>query len=70
MIPFLPHESPTGGGDGSQAAHTGGGSGGWSESPPPGVHPSGISKAWSMLYVWLQYAQWYKVLCWLLVLFG
>lgn len=31
-------------------------------------HPAGISKNWSLLYVWLQYAQWYKVLCWLLVL--
>lgn len=31
-------------------------------------HPSGISRNWSLLYVWLQYCQWYKVLCWLLVL--
>jgi len=39
---------------------------------PPGTplaqHPAGISKNWSLLYVWLQYAQWYKVLCWLMVL--
>lgn len=25
------------------------------------LHPSGITKHWSELYVWLQYAQWYKV---------
>jgi len=31
-------------------------------------HPAGISRNWSGLYVWLQYCQWYKVLCWLLVL--
>lgn len=37
-------------------------------APEPTAHPAGISKNWSMLYVWLQYAQWYKVLCWLLVL--
>ena len=70
-MPFLPHESAAGGGDEPSAAQGGGsGSGSWGgeRSPPPGVHPSGISKAWSMLYVWLQYAQWYKVLCWLLVL--
>ena len=24
-------------------------------------HPAGISKKWSVLYVWLQYVQWYKV---------
>ena len=36
--------------------------------PPPSPHPAGISKNWSLLYVWLQYAQWYKVLCWLMVL--
>ena len=36
--------------------------------PPMTEHPAGISKNWSLLYVWLQYAQWYKVLCWLLVL--
>ena len=35
---------------------------------PPSPHPAGISKNWSLLYVWLQYAQWYKVLCWLMVL--
>jgi len=35
---------------------------------PPMQHPAGISKNWSLLYVWLQYAQWYKVLCWLMVL--
>ena len=35
-------------------------------SPEP--HPAGISKNWSHLYVWLQYAQWYKVLAWLMVL--
>ena len=71
VMPFLPHESAAGGGDEPSAAQGGGsGSGSWGgeRSPPPGVHPSGISKAWSMLYVWLQYAQWYKVLCWLLVL--
>ena len=38
------------------------------EPMPISVHPAGISKNWSMLYVWLQYVQWYKVLCWLLVL--
>ena len=47
------------------------GAGGWAaaataEGNVP--HPAGISKNWSNLYVWLQYAQWYKVLCWLLVL--
>jgi len=35
---------------------------------PPRVHPAGISRNWSMLYVWLQYVQWYKVLCWLLIM--
>ena len=37
-------------------------------SPPPAPHPAGISKNWSVLYVWLQYVQWYKILCWLMVL--
>jgi len=32
------------------------------------LHPAGISKNWSLLYVSLQYAQWYKVLCWLLIM--
>merc|ERR1711924_136374 len=27
-------------------------------APEPTAHPAGISKNWSMLYVWLQYAQW------------
>ena len=35
---------------------------------PPAVHPANISRNWSVLYVWLQYLQWYKVLSWLLVL--
>jgi hypothetical protein len=34
----------------------------------PVAHPAGISQKWSLLYVWLQYTQWYKVLCWLLVM--
>mmetsp|Transcript_19463 Transcript_19463/g.32496 ORF Transcript_19463/g.32496 Transcript_19463/m.32496 type:complete len:242 (+) Transcript_19463:213-938(+) len=41
-----------------------------SEAPleiPNMPHPAGISRRWSMLYVWLQYAQWYKVLCWILI---
>jgi len=32
------------------------------------LHPAGISRKWSLLYVWLQCAQWYKVLCWLLII--
>jgi len=32
------------------------------------IHPAGISKRWSALYVWLQHVQWYKVLCWLLTM--
>ena len=31
-------------------------------------HAAGISRNWSALYVWLQYVQWYKVLCWLLIM--
>lgn len=31
-------------------------------------HPAGISHKWSLLYVWLQCAQWYKVLSWLLII--
>ena len=38
------------------------------DAEPPRVHPAGISRNWSMLYVWLQYVQWYKVLCWLLIM--
>jgi len=41
-----------------------------SPTAPVGLlpHPAGISRNWSLLYVWLQYTQWYKVLCWLMVL--
>lgn len=31
-------------------------------------HPAGISRKWSLLYVWLQCAQWYKVLSWLFII--
>lgn len=31
-------------------------------------HPAGISQKWSLLYVWLQYVQWYKILSWLLIM--
>ena len=31
-------------------------------------HPAGISYRWSVVYVWMQYVQWYKVLFWLLVM--
>ena len=31
-------------------------------------HPAGISRKWSLMYVWLQYVQWYKILSWLFVL--
>ncbi len=31
-------------------------------------HPAGISLKWSKLYVSLQYAQWYKVLAWLIAM--
>ena len=31
-------------------------------------HPAGISQKWSRLYVSLQYAQWYKVLAWLIAM--
>jgi len=39
-----------------------------SPTGPPAVHPAGISQNWSVLYVWLQYMQWYKVLSWLVIL--
>ena len=36
-----------------------------SETPSPDastmIHPAGITRNWSALYVWLQYIQWYKV---------
>ena len=65
--------SSMGGGDAGSAGHLSGGgfvrpSPASQHATPPLEHPSGISKNWSMLYVWLQYVQWYKVLCWLLVL--
>uniref|UniRef100_A0A7S0LLM5 Uncharacterized protein n=1 Tax=Coccolithus braarudii TaxID=221442 RepID=A0A7S0LLM5_9EUKA len=35
------------------------------EEASPELHPSGVSRRWSSLYVRLQYAQWYKVLAWI-----
>ena len=35
---------------------------------PERLHPAGISQNWSLMYVTLQYVQWYKVLVWLSVM--